>query len=204
MKTMTEYEKRFKKAEAAKKVAWVAGALIAIILVLLGRATLNKAQREYVWLGLLIYFYAVLGWVDYTAMYVMPHDFTLQTIQHLMSYWMSLATVYVALAFIVTWHSYMYTDSIRNAARHGLISFFFLIGAFADWFFFLIDQGVPALDSQWFWMWQGIVFGWWTGYAQIAWSLWMVVLTIAVWIWVRDKNTSLVREVRYVERKVRK
>lgn len=169
------------RSERAKKVVWTAGALIAIILVILGRRKLTKEQRESVWLGTVVYFFAVLAWLDYTVVIAGPY-----WPGGLMPYWLSLATIYIALAFIVTWHAFMETDSVRNAARHGLTVLLFLVGAFADWFFFLWAGYVDDLSSQWWWMWQHMAFGYWNGYLQIIWSACMLATMAMIWTFVRD------------------
>ena len=169
------------RSDKAKKIIWTVGALIAVILVLLGKRKLTKDQKECVWFGIVVYCFAVVGWIDYNVIHIVakyPVD--------LMPYWLSLATLYIALTFIVTWHSFMETESVRNAAKHGLTVFLFLVGAFADWFYFLWAGSIDPLESQWWWMWQHMVFGWWTGYAQITWSLCIVVVIIGIWIKVRD------------------
>ena len=167
------------RSEKAKKILWTAAAFIFIILVLMGKRKLTNTQKECVWLGLIIYCFAVFGWMDYNVV-------ILGQITNLMPYWLSLATIYIALAFIVAWHSFMETESVRNAARHGLTVFLFLVGAFADWFFFLWAGYVNDLNIQWWWMWQSMVFDYWTGWLQIGWSLLMVAVTFVVWVGLRD------------------
>lgn len=169
------------RSDKAKKVLWVIGAFIGILLVLVGKANLNKEQKECVWFGVIIYLFAVVGYIDYTVVMAGPY-----WPNGLMPYWMSLATLYIALTFLVSWHSYMYTDSVKNAFKHGFVTISFLIGALADWFFFLWGGYVDNLNMQWTWMWQHMVFGWWTGWAQIAFSLCTVLAIVLIWIKIRD------------------
>jgi len=169
------------RSDKTKKIIWTAGALIGIILLILGKRKMSRIQKECTWFGLIVYFFAVLGWMDYNVIHIVAGHPC-----NLMPYWLSLATLYIALTFIVTWHSYMETWNPKIAAKHGLTVFLFLVGAFADWFFFLWAGYVNDLNMQWAWMWQHMVFGWWTGYAQITWSLCIVVVIIGIWIKVRD------------------
>lgn len=169
------------KSKKAKTVLWIIGAIIGVLLSLLGKANLDKDQEDAVWFGLVLYFFAVLAWLDYTVVIVGPY-----WPDGLMLYWMSLATLYIALTFIVTWHEWMNSWKVKNTIRHGAVTFLFLVGALADWFFFCIQGYVNDLSMQWTWMWQHMVFGWWTGWAQLAWSLMIVGVIAVIWIKVRD------------------
>lgn len=175
------------RSETAKKILWILGAILASLLAILSWLGVSKEHAENIWLIIVIYLLAVIGWLDYTVVLVGPY-----WPEGLMPYWMSLATLYIAITFVITWHSYVFTESVKTAVRHGSVMFLCLVGALADWFFFLWAGYVDNLSSQWWWMWQHMVFGWWTGYAQIVWSVFIVILIILIWIFVRDKNTSWV------------
>jgi len=169
---VTTTEERSKEAH---KVIWTVGALIAIFLAIAGIVKTTKSQRQCIWFGLIAYFYVVLAWLDYIVVFVIskhPVD--------LMFYWLALATIYIGLAFVVSWQAFMHTNNAKTAARHGLTILLILVGSLADWFFFVI-QGLPDLNAQWLWLWQGLLFGYWTGYLQIGWSLFILGIIGLVW-----------------------
>lgn len=182
--------------EIARVILWVLGAILALLSIIFSWLGINKEHAENIWLIIVIYLLAVIGWLDYTVVLVGPY-----WPGGLMPYWLSLATLYIAVTFLIIWHSYIFTESVKTAIRHGSVIFLCLVGALADWFFFLWAGYVDNLSMQWTWMWQHMVFGWWNGYAQVVWSVSIVILIILIWKYVRDKNTYWVY-VRTLKEKV--
>lgn len=157
----------------------IVGAFVAFLMT--GKLKLTEEQKDAVWLGLIIYFYACLTLIDFIVVGWLG-EFGLQWSDiWAMPYWITLALIYVSITFLVTWHYYMATDNLKNSVKYGAVVFFSLIGAFLDWIWFLYAMSVYPMDAQWTWMWQYMVFGWWNGWAQVVWSLLMLVVLIVVW-----------------------